>query len=134
MDMSATNLRGQDNVTSRGKASALLPKRFNGVKRMKTIFINPLGMQERLSDGAGTNCYVRTNRLEGDNEYRLVGVSEWISVEDRLPENNCCCMSFHIDWGMGIAEYKPGFGFSADQILVPYVAPTHWMPLPEFPQ
>jgi len=40
---------------------------------MKTLFINPLGLQKRLLNGVGANCYVRTYRLAGDNEYRLIG-------------------------------------------------------------
>jgi hypothetical protein len=62
---------------------------------------------------------------------------EWISVNDRLPEDICNCLVYYIeDWNSD-KNKKIGWAFfNSDKkfCLENYeVEPTHWMPLPEPP-
>ena len=59
-------------------------------------------------------------------------MSEWISVEDRLPNEEGACLIVHSngsDCGYYFADTKL---FDADTYDFPEV--THWMPLPESPK
>ena len=68
-------------------------------------------------------------------------MSEWISIEDRLPENHQTVIYYFEDVGMCIGEYEQlhdslygtgncfssNAGFLTDDV-------THWMPLPNIPE
>ncbi len=63
--------------------------------------------------------------------------SEWISVEDRLPEGLNYCLIFYCeDWNydklkkIGFAFYNSDGEFCLENNRV---NPTHWQPLPECP-
>lgn len=72
----------------------------------------------------------------------ILSLTQWVSVKDRLPENNCyvlACksnglisqMSYHapFDSGKRIFQWW-AFGYWLDQNS----QVTHWMPLPELPK
>ena len=75
---------------------------------------------------------MKTN--ESPTEKQGVIMSEWISVEDRLPEGECLVYLAETRLGrVHSANYDAGvptigFGFAFDAPAV-----THWMPLPEPP-
>lgn len=66
-----------------------------------------------------------------------VTVQEWISVEDRLPEEKVNCIVHYKHaycdnddyWAIGICFYD-GEKFQ----LAPAYKVTHWMPMPELPK
>lgn len=66
-----------------------------------------------------------------------VTVQEWISVDDRLPEEKANCIVYYQHaycdndgcWAIGICFYD-GEKFQ----LNPAYKVTHWMPLPELPK
>jgi len=65
---------------------------------------------------------------------------EWISVSDRLPENECVCIGYQNEQLIGyvssdrIGDMVCGTGFlcTSDSETLTHV--THWMPLPEPPK
>lgn len=73
-------------------------------------------------------------------------VGGWISVKDRLPENNAVCLTYSPKGRMRVAQaflpssipnskYDPmecWWSIHGDRSR--FVAVTHWMPLPEPPQ
>ena len=65
--------------------------------------------------------------------------SEWISVEERLPDDNGHCLVFlpsgHLYDGIHVARYshKTNMWIDLDTTYL-YNYVTHWMPLPEAPK
>jgi hypothetical protein len=69
------------------------------------------------------------------------GVSEWISVDDRMPENNAICLVCGKKGGMRVARaYVTRTYVGKSYIWWTVVGTgksfnaTHWMPLPEPPK
>ena len=66
-------------------------------------------------------------------------VPRWISVEERLPEENaevlCCCKMQKGDvyYTLGV-NYRNGWSFDNDPYAEHDQTVTHWMPLPEPPK
>jgi len=54
--------------------------------------------------------------------------SQWISVEDRLPEGGEDVLTYHKEWGMHISSNQVIIG----EFLCDW-KPTDWMPLPDPP-
>lgn len=65
-------------------------------------------------------------------------VPQWISVEDRLPEDHLkrYLIAFKDAGGsiVDAARYIPGLGWECYNWDVPQKLITHWMPLPEAPE
>lgn len=68
--------------------------------------------------------------------------SEWISVEERLPDSGCRCLAWSLDyvWLARFASYNYGIkgwhvvcGGRIKDTKMDGVKVTHWMPLPEPP-
>ena len=63
---------------------------------------------------------------------------EWISVEDRLPEESCECLIATIIGGIYQVSYSSRYkAFNAldtDEAKYAFKTVTHWMPLPEAPK
>jgi len=63
-------------------------------------------------------------------------MSEWISVEERLPEENeqvlMCAINFVGEAYINYDEKWMRFGFEIEDFLQATV--THWMPMPEPPE
>ena len=58
---------------------------------------------------------------------------EWISVKDRLPENEKWVTVGNNKFGVFIGQYFSSLGeFACKDILIEKV--THWMPLPKPPK
>ena len=66
-----------------------------------------------------------------------VTVQEWISVDDRLPEDNSDVLAYLRDCDKGRiypANYAKGVWFDCIFDIPVTNATTHWMPLPEPPK
>lgn len=62
-------------------------------------------------------------------------MSEWISVNDRLPEIGEEVLIAFSDSGLMVGELLPdGQGFANPYERVNYKIVTHWMPLPQKPE
>lgn len=62
-------------------------------------------------------------------------MSEWISVEERLPSNETRVLIMHGDVvATGVWSGLSWSAFSIDRPINIYREVTHWMPLPEPPQ
>ena len=59
--------------------------------------------------------------------------TEWISVEDAMPEDGVGILAYHEDWGIEITK-KIYFNDYINIGLVPDARASHWMPLPDAPQ
>ena len=75
--------------------------------------------------------YDREQYEKGYRDGLLHRVDEWISVEERLPENGTKCLVYtnRGKWldKIEITHYNEGF-------YIEYCEVTHWMPLPEPPK
>lgn len=60
-------------------------------------------------------------------------LTQWTSVDDRLPDDYTPVMVFAPGWGRGIAEINreqgPSIWHSEMMIFTPSITPTHWQPL-----
>jgi hypothetical protein len=61
-------------------------------------------------------------------------VDRWISVKDRLPENDNDVLVYDTDCGIVIGWYDKEIGDFAADFISPLDAVTHWQPLPEPPK
>ena len=61
-------------------------------------------------------------------------VNHWISVKDRLPENDNDVLVYDTDCGIVIGWYDKEIGDFAADFISPLDAVTHWIPLPEPPK
>ena len=61
-------------------------------------------------------------------------ISQWISVKDRLPENDVEVMLYDTDCGVVLGWYDDEIEDFATEFISPLDAVTHWMPLPEPPK
>lgn len=62
-------------------------------------------------------------------------MSEWISVNDRLPEIGEEVLIAFSDYDLMVGELLPdGQGFANPYERVNYKIVTHWMPLPQKPE
>lgn len=77
-------------------------------------------------------------RLTAENAALREKVPQWISVEDRLPEDHLkrYLIAFKDAGGsiVDAARYIPGLGWECCNWDVPQKLITHWMPLPEAPK
>ena len=77
-------------------------------------------------------------RLTAENAALREKVPQWISVEDRLPEDHLkrYLIAFKDAGGsiVDAARYIPGLGWECYNWDVPQKLITHWMPLPEAPE
>ena len=88
---------------------------------------------ERLSAYIGNSCYTVEHQ---EACYMAIAAlreqeqSQWISVKERLPEDDVDVLTRRAT-GMGV-ESHCGFGWSFDEYNGKWIV-THWMPLPEPP-
>ena len=66
---------------------------------------------------------------ECPNEEEEAPMSEWIPVEDRLPEETCRVLAYHKGFGVFEAGYDKRNNWGSLRTSI-----THWMPLPEPPK
>lgn len=59
-------------------------------------------------------------------------MSEWISVEDRLPEEYVTVLGYYDIYGRAISLWT-GINWSSSD-LIGTLPPTYWMPLPPGPE
>jgi hypothetical protein len=63
-------------------------------------------------------------------------IGSWISVKDRLPEEENACLAVDNECRVVIARYKSAgnysMGWYSSMIFFPPI--THWMPMPEAPK
>lgn len=61
--------------------------------------------------------------------------NEWISVKDRLPEEDEFVLAYNAESGdMDMAWYNGEAWVLVDLYESEYLHPTHWMPLPDAPE
>ena len=118
---------------------------------LETAKINALATVGSLNDGFGM-WYARAmydagyRRKSGATDENVGRKSEWISVEERLPDN-CRAVLVALEGltiggapAMVIGSYSGGFWMVADADGTHYLTKymrykvTHWMPLPEPPK
>lgn len=77
-------------------------------------------------------------RLTAENAALREKVTQWISVEDRLPIDRLSkyLVAFRDAGGsiVDMARYFPSDGWTCDNWEVPQNLITHWKPLPEAPE
>jgi len=77
-------------------------------------------------------------KAEAERDALREKVPQWISVEDRLPEDHLkrYLIAFKDAGGsiVDAARYIPGLGWECYNWDVPQKLITHWMPLPEAPE
>lgn len=77
-------------------------------------------------------------KAEAERDTLREKVPQWISVEDRLPEDHLkrYLIAFKDAGGsiVDAARYIPGLGWECYNWDVPQKLITHWMPLPEAPE
>ena len=63
-------------------------------------------------------------------------MSQWISVNDRLPEDGEHCIVWDGDWMQGATYYEEEKAFYFDDLYESDVInnASHWMPFPEPPE
>lgn len=67
-------------------------------------------------------------------------VDRWISVKDRLPEEQQCILAYEKDYGVmwgdyqGIKYSQPVWIVRKQGLIIRTTEVTHWQPLPEQPQ
>lgn len=67
-------------------------------------------------------------------------MSQWISVEDRLPKEQQCILAYEKDYGVmwgdyqGIKYSQPVWIVRKQGLIIRTTEVTHWMPLPEPPK
>ena len=76
------------------------------------------------------NCFIKRKAFIAGAKSQ--SMSEWVSVEDRLPDNRQQVIFYrnNISEGYFLGVYKHGI-FHQDLIM--YTGVTHWMPLPQKP-
>lgn len=115
-----------------------------------SIVVNGMEMptEAQIAGSTDIDCCVSavTNFKKGDARPKgcpLVAAPEWISVEERLPEEYVSllvCFDFKGRKRVDVAELWPDGKFHnySDEHLTPegrkYRRATHWMPLPEPPK
>ena len=74
--------------------------------------------------------------LESERDAALAQVPKWISVEERLPdEDECLAVGGQHEMLIGVLLYRKGDGRYACESDGEYLLDvTHWMPLPEPPK
>ena len=60
-------------------------------------------------------------------------VPKWISVEERLPEDECLALGWQNEMLIGLV-YRSGAGYACESDGEYLMDVTHWMPLPEPPK
>jgi len=99
------------------------------------------------SSATGCECYETVKsiaaarlieRLTAENAALREKLSQWISVEDRLPTDHLkrYLIAFKDAGGsiVDAARYIPGLGWECCNWEVPQGLITHWMPLPDAPE
>lgn len=74
-----------------------------------------------------TDVLVYTRQLEAQ-------VLKWISVEERLPENDVDVLVYDRLDGVGVCQYSSVLRKFFGDVEGTYAEVTHWMPLPEPPE
>lgn len=64
---------------------------------------------------------------------KIKPVNQWISVKDRLPENDVEVMLYDTDCGIVLGWYDDEIEDFTAEFISPLDAVTHWQPLPEPP-
>lgn len=59
-------------------------------------------------------------------------MTEWISVDEEMPEQFKCVLAYNEYGEYWTGAYNRDWEFFCDNEEIPYV--THWQPLPEPPQ
>ena len=94
-----------------------------------------MDVREKLVELLDTNCgYVDEVEVEVLADYLIsngVTVHEWISVDDRLPDDNDRVIAFRPNEAETSAyKYCVMWGWSVKVSLKQHRGITHWMPLP----
>ena len=74
------------------------------------------------------------NAMEDMQTQRNTQPIKWISVKDRLPENDNDVLVYDTDCGIVIGWCDKEIGDFAADFISPLDAVTHWIPLPEPPK
>mgnify|MGYP003289466384 CR=1 FL=1 len=86
-----------------------------------------------FSEPVTTYAKLAIEALKKDNG---VTVSEWISVDDRLPDSGKCVLVYSKDGGVAEGVYNTSFGMWTQfrWNVTRLQSVTHWMPLPDAPK
>jgi hypothetical protein len=82
--------------------------------------------------------YSKNYRKQSESTMSQVKQSEWISVEDRLPEKSGDYLTYHKHGSCGVIYYNADIKlwnvYYSDDVRNAIRSITHWMPLPEAPK
>ena len=130
LELLINNPKSNNSEDMSNKQIELLEKQLAFWKHHCTVLSKELTKEEEIS-----NRYAKMldETEEELNEERVK--SEWISVEERLPETNKKFLVCYSNGSMDIAKYIRVDGFELwfeETTFTKHI--THWMPLPEAPK
>lgn len=117
-----------------------LQDKFEAILKDTALAVDPTGIIEPMILTA-TSASHKIALEAMFAAYNLGRESKWIKCSERLPEPEQFVLAvvnkgsiFMMYYGLAVVHDKQNNWFYNDEIIKPYMKPTHWQPLPEPPK